>query len=93
MFEAESFVVSGVQLIALVFGLTEFIKDFFSMDGKKVTALAASLGVIIFVLYRLIGIIPEPYGQVVSIVFTSATFGLSASGYYKFAASRLPKSS
>ena len=58
---------------------------------EKVTFLAASLGVLVFVAYQLIGIVPEPYGQVVTIVFTSVTFGLSASGYYKFVAKRLPK--
>lgn len=90
MFDVESFAVGGVQLIALVFGLTEFIKGFLNWDGKKVTALAASLGVLVFVAYQLIGIVPEPYGQIVTIVFTSITFGLSASGYYKFFAKRLP---
>lgn len=90
MFDVESFAVGGVQLIALVFGLTEFLKGAFNWDGKKVTFLAASLGVVVFVAYQLIGIVPEPYGQIVTIVFTSVTFGLSASGYYKFFAKRIP---
>lgn len=90
MFDPESFAISGVQLIAVVFGLTQFIKEALGWDGKKVTLLAASLGMVVMVAYRLIAIIPEPYGLIVDVVFTSIAFGLAASGYYKFAATRLP---
>ena len=79
MFDPESFAINGIQLMALVFGLTQFIKEAFDWSGKKVTFLAASLGVLIMVAYQLIGIVPDPYEQVLSIVFTSVAFGLSAS--------------
>lgn len=91
MFDVESFVVGGVQLIALVFGLTEFIKTLLGWDGKKVTVLAGALGAVVMILYQLIGVVPEPYGQVLQIVFASLAFGLSASGYYKFIDKRLPE--
>jgi hypothetical protein len=91
MFDPEAFVVSGISLMALVFGLTQFIKEAAGWEGKKVTFLAASLGVLIMVAYQLIAILPPVYAQVLNIVFTSITFGLSASGYYKFVAERLPK--
>lgn len=91
MFDAESFALGGIQLIALVFGLTEFIKSLLNWEGKKVTMLAAGLGAVVMVLYQLIGIVPEPYSQVMQIVFASAAFGLSASGYYKFVDKRLPE--
>ncbi len=84
MFDPTTFAVGGVQLIALVFGLVQFIKENAGMEGKKVTLLAAGLGAAIMVIYQLIGIVPEPYGQIVEIVFNSSAFGLSASGYYKF---------
>lgn len=90
-FDPSAVVVGGVSLMIVVFGLTEFIKDAFSMSGKPVTLLAAGLGALVMVLYALIGIIPDPYGQVVDILFKSVTFGLSASGYYKFAAARVTK--
>lgn len=93
MFDAESFALGGVQLIALVFGLTEFIKSAINLDGKKVTLLAAALGAIVMIAYQLIGIVPEPYGQILNIVFASSAFGLSASGYYKFINKRLPEQS
>lgn len=90
-FDPQSFVVGGVSLIALVFGLTEFFKDLFNLSGKRVTVLAAIMGAVVLVAYQLIGIVPEPYGQVAQIFFTSLAFGLSASGFYKFGAARLPK--
>lgn len=91
MFDVESFALGGVQLIALVFGLTEFIKTAFNLDGKKVTLLAAALGAVVMALFQLIGIAPEPYSKILEIVFLSASFGLAASGYYKFIDKRLPE--
>lgn len=84
MFDVTAFTVNGVQLVALVFGLTQFIKEAFGWEGKKVTVLAASLGAVVMVAYELIGIVPDPYGQIVGIVASSIAFGMSASGYYKF---------
>lgn len=92
MFDPSNFVLGGVQLMALVFGLTEFLKSALHWEGSKVTVLAAVLGALVLVCYQLIGVVPEPYGQVVEIVFTSLAFGLAASGYYKFADARLSKS-
>lgn len=84
MFDVQAFVVGGVQLIALVFGLVEFFKTLFKLDGKVVTALSMVMGMLVFAVYQLVGIVPEPYGQAVEIVITSVAFGLAASGYYKF---------
>ena len=91
MFDVEGFTVNGISLIIMVFGLTEYIKSLLNLKGKKVTVLASLLGALVFTAYQLIGIIPEPYGQVITILFSSLTFGLAASGYYKFASSRLAK--
>ena len=85
MFDAYELAYGGIQLIALVFGLTQFIKEAAGMEGKKVTLLAAGTGVGVMVAYQLIGIVAEPYGQILGIVFSSVAFGLAASGYYKFA--------
>lgn len=91
MFDPSKFVVSGISLLAVVFGLVEFIKTNFHLEGKKVTVLAAGLGVVLAVLYQLQTVLPAPYSQVYEIVIVSVTFGLSASGYYKFINSRLPR--
>lgn len=91
MFDVESFAVNGIQLIVLVFGLVQFVKELLGWEGKKVTLLAAAMGVVVMVCYQLISVLPAVYEQALNIVFTSAAFGLAASGYYKFAAERLPK--
>lgn len=84
MFDPNSYVVGGVTLIAVVFGLVEFLKTALKWDGSKVTILAAVLGALLMGLYQLQALLPAPYAQVYEIVIVSITFGLSASGYYKF---------
>ena len=91
MFEAGDIVAFGIPLLLLVFGLVEFFKDLFSMEGKRVTLLAAGMGILVFVPVQLIGLLAAPYELVLSIVYGSLAFGLSASGYYKFVAKRVPK--
>lgn len=84
MFDPNSYVVGGVTLIAVVFGLVEWLKHVLGWEGKKVTVLAAMLGAALMVLFQLQNILPAPYGQVYEMFVVSITFGLSASGYYKF---------
>lgn len=91
MFDPFEAMFGGVQVIAVVFGLVEFLKNLLSLDGKKVTILAASVGAGIYALVQLVGIVPEPYGQILEIVMASVVFGLTASGYYKFVNARLPE--
>jgi hypothetical protein len=83
MFDA-NVLVGGVSLMALVFGLTEFLKDMFNWSGKKVTALAASLGIFIYAIAEGLAYVPEPYNAIVVSVIGSLAFGLAASGFYKF---------
>ena len=84
MFEVESFAIAGVSLIALVFGLTEFLKDLLGWEGKKVTALSASIGFIAMATYNGLTYIPEPFNAIVTGIVASLAFGLAASGFYKF---------
>ena len=84
MFEVSEFAIAGVSLIALVFGLTEFIKDQLSWKGKKVTALSASLGFVLMGVYQGLQYVPEPYSLIVTGIVASLAFGLAASGFYKF---------
>ena len=84
MFEVAEFAIGGVSLIALVFGLTQFIKDQLSWTGKKVTALSASTGFVLMGVYQGLQYVPEPYNAIVTGVVASLAFGLAASGFYKF---------
>lgn len=91
MFDPSSFAVGGISLIVLVFGLVEFIKDISSLSGKAVTALSALIGAVIMGLYQLQSFLPPIYAQIYVAVISSITFGLSASGYYKFLKERIPE--
>lgn len=91
MFEAGDIVAFGIPLLLLVFGLVEAVKDWFNLKGKKVTILAMGMGILVFVPVQLIGLLAAPYELILSIVYGSLAFGLSASGYYKFVAKRVPK--
>jgi len=93
MFDPTTITLNGITLIAVVFGLVEFIKSQFEgLTGKRVTALSAVTGAVIYGLYSVIPLIPAPYSQYVVMGFTSVVFGLTASGFYKFTAARLPSS-
>ena len=90
MFNAAEIVAFGIPLLLLVFGLVEFLKDLFGWEGKKVTLLAMGTGILLYVPVQLIGLLAAPYEQILSVVYGSLAFGLSASGYYKFVAKRVP---
>jgi len=75
-------------MITLTFGLVEFIKHMFSLEGKVVTAISAGTGVLLMGFYQLAEVLPEPYGTIFKIVYLSLAFGLSASGFYKYLGSR-----
>jgi hypothetical protein len=90
MFDPNGFVVGGVSLLVVVFGLVEFVKAAFNLDGQRVTVLAALMGAILMVAYQLQTLLPAPYSQVYEMFVVSVAFGLSASGYYKFVSARIP---
>ena len=84
MFDVSGFAIAGVSLIALVFGLTEFLKTVLEWEGKKVTILSASIGFVAMATYNGLTYIPEPYNAIVTGIVASLAFGLAASGFYKF---------
>lgn len=91
MFDPSSFMLGGIQLLAFVFGFTEFIKHMFNLDGKIVTAISMSVGVMVMGAYQAMELLPGLYGDILRLVFVSIAFGLSASGYYKYLNDRVPK--
>ena len=86
MFDPNTFELGGISLIALVFGLTELLKSWFGWEGKKVTALAASLGVIFMAIFEATQYLPAEYVPVVNSIIAVIAMGLAASGFYKFVA-------
>ncbi len=90
-FDPSSFAVGGVSLVILIFGLVEFLKNAFSLDGKGVTVLSACLGAVIFGVFQSLKFLPPIYTEIFTVIVGSLAFGLSASGYYKFISARAPK--
>lgn len=83
-FDPNSFSIGAVSLIVVVFGLTQFLKDIFKLDGNKVRVLAFIVGAIVMISYQLIPLLAQPYEQIVGIVFYSLMFALTAAGYYQY---------
>ena len=77
--------IGGVFMLPLLFGLVEFFKNVFNLDGKVVTVMSACLGTLIGVLFQAYPLIPEPYAQWVGYGLFGLAVGLGASGFYKFA--------
>jgi hypothetical protein len=92
MFDPTTLIVAGVPLMALVFGLVEFLKDVFSLEGKKVTILSGALGLVLSVPYQLSQAVPVDFAGWFSVGVIGLAFGLAASGFYKFVAARTTKS-
>jgi hypothetical protein len=86
MFDPSVIEFGGISIIAMVFGLVEFIKVQFDWQGKKVTALAAFLGLGVLGIVEALQFLPPEAVPFAEAVFRSVAFGLAAAGFYKFAA-------
>jgi len=82
LFNPNDFVLGGVTLIAMVIGITSFLKEQFSLEGKAVRWLAFGVAAVVMVMFQLIEFIPAPYEDIVRIIFVTVSFALSAIGLY-----------
>ena len=80
-FDFGSVVVQGVSLLILVMGLTQFVKESFNMDGKKVRVLSVLLGILLMASWEVRVFLPGIYEQIYSMVLVSLAAGLTAGGY------------
>ena len=93
MFDPNNYILAGVSLLAVTFGLVQFMKEMLEWSGKKVVLLSACTGFFLMGLFQLSEVLPEPYGTIFKMAFLSIAFGLSASGYYDYLKPRLPDQS
>ena len=84
MFDPGLIEIGGVSAIAMVFGLVEFFKSLFNLEGKKVTALAMVMGLVVLGVMEALQFLPGEYAPFVESVYKSIAFGLAAAGFYKF---------
>jgi hypothetical protein len=84
MFDPGLIEFGGISLIAMVFGLVEFFKSLFKIEGKWVTVLAGAMGLLVLGLVEALQFLPAGYTQAAESIFKSFAFGLAAAGFYKF---------
>jgi hypothetical protein len=84
----ENFVVSGIPLILVVFGLVEACKRF-GLTGNVLTIISLVIGVGLAIAYQ-IGSLGLPVGFMgwFTVVIVGIVFGLTASGVYDFVDAR-----
>ena len=82
------FIVNPVTLMALVFGLVEFIKQS-GASGNKLRWLSMGIGILLAVVYQLRALLPiaQPY---IDVIFFGIAVGLAASGIFSFLNNRFP---
>lgn len=83
------FVVAGIPLVFVIFGLVEFAKSM-GGTGKLLTAISFALGVALAILYQITVAFPATPFDWFTVVVIGLVFGIVASGVYDFANARWP---
>jgi hypothetical protein len=83
------FVIAGVPLVFVIFGLVEFAKVF-GLTGKILTALSALLGVAFAVAFQLATAVPSDAMGWLTVIVVGLIYGLTTSGVYDFVNARFP---
>ena len=91
MLDLTQLLVGGIPLLAVIFGLVEFIKSF-GLKGNWLTGVSLLLGLVFGFAYKIseTGIPATFAGWFVMVVF-GLTLGLITSGFYDFANKRMPR--
>lgn len=76
--------IAGVSLAVLVLGITEFVKDFFGLEGKWVNLVAIVSGGVLVLASELRQFLPPTYETVLNIVVLVLAGAFSAGGYYQY---------
>lgn len=82
-------VTSALFLVPIVFGLVEFLKAAFELEGKSVTWCSFGVGIVFGALTFAAYLLPD-WGQYVAGGVFVVSLGLVASGFYKFVDARIP---
>jgi ABC-type uncharacterized transport system permease subunit len=83
-----NFIVNPVTLLALVFGLVEFVKSL-GATGNKLRWISVGIGVFLAVIYQLRVVFPAAQTYI-DIVFFGIAVGLAACGIFSFLNNRFP---
>jgi hypothetical protein len=89
MQDFSSLLIGGIPLIAVIFGLIEFLKVF-GLKDRVLTICSLLLGLILGVAYKLTLGLPIDYAGWMAVIFFGLAIGLTTSGIYDFLNTRFP---
>jgi len=91
MYDISTLLVGGIPLVAVVFGLVEFVKSF-GVRGHWLTITSMLLGLAFGVSYQIANAgLPAGFAGWFGVAVFGLVLGLVASGYYKFVDTHMPK--
>jgi len=90
MQDFSTLLIGGIPLIAVIFGLIEFLKVF-GLKDRVLTICSLLLGLILGVAYKLTLGLPVDYAGWMAVIFFGLAIGLTTSGIYDFLNTRFPK--
>jgi len=90
MQDFSSLLIGGIPLIAVIFGLIEFLKVF-GLKGRILTIFSLLLGLALGVAYKLTLGLPVDYVGWIAVIVFGLAIGLTTSGIYDFLNVRFPK--
>jgi hypothetical protein len=83
--------IGGIPLLAVIFGLVEFIKSF-GLKGNWLTVTSLLLGLAFGIAYRFaVDGVPLGFAAWFAVIIFGLCLGLITSGFYDFANKRFPK--
>jgi len=90
MQDFSSLLIGGIPLIAVIFGLVEFLKVF-GLKGRILTVVSLLLGVVFGIIYKLSLALPFDFASWLAVIVFGLAIGLTTSGIYDFLNVRFPK--
>jgi hypothetical protein len=88
-FPVGSLLIGGIPLIAVIFGLVEFLKVF-GLKGRILTLASLLLGVVFGILYKLSLAMPLDFASWLAVIVFGLALGLTTSGIYDFLDDHFP---
>jgi uncharacterized membrane protein HdeD (DUF308 family) len=85
--DIEQWVLNPVTLLAIVFGVVEFIKSL-GVEGNKLRWISLGVGILLAFLFKATELVPA-YSPYIQTVFYGIAVGLAASGVFSFINKRI----
>lgn len=89
MQDFSTLLIGGIPLIAVIFGLIEFLKVF-GLKGRLLTIFSLLLGLLLGVAYKLTLGLPVDFAGWIAVIVFGLAIGLTTSGIYDFLNVRFP---